>query len=147
MRITRMLWIISSVFCVFNLPHNVVRLIEMVQLLFYDINVGDVRYMTSNLTMCMYYVNFAINCVLYNATNSKFRDCAVALLRRWFHCCRTSALTEEISDQSGLVQAMHQSVARSPKGTFAYELGRDSQLVLRIPKQTQRTLSATVTVD
>ncbi|EEC17799.1 conserved hypothetical protein, partial [Ixodes scapularis] len=77
MSVTRMLLLVSTVFILLNLPSYVLRI--YVFLLYFgdaeslEAASGSLAYILQRYFMILYYTNFAINFVLYNASSRMFR--------------------------------------------------------------------------
>ncbi|XP_040070962.1 uncharacterized protein LOC120843614 [Ixodes scapularis] len=77
MSVTRMLLLVSTVFILLNLPSYVLRI--YVFLLYFgdaeslEAASGSLAYILQRYCMILYYTNFAINFVLYNASSRMFR--------------------------------------------------------------------------
>ncbi|XP_064489990.1 thyrotropin-releasing hormone receptor-like [Ornithodoros turicata] len=70
--VTRMLLLVSTVFILLNLPSYVIRIYVFV-LSLSDSITGSEPYVLQRYFMLLYYTNFAINFVLYNASSRMFR--------------------------------------------------------------------------
>ncbi|XP_021348907.1 uncharacterized protein LOC110447496 [Mizuhopecten yessoensis] len=71
MRLTIMLMVVSIVFLVLNLPSHGVRFYIAVNNLIYQPNIS--LFLTQQVCQILYYVNFAINFVVYVCTSKTFR--------------------------------------------------------------------------
>ncbi|XP_077529615.1 uncharacterized protein LOC144142059 [Haemaphysalis longicornis] len=102
--VTRMLLLVSTVFMLLNLPSYAMRIYVFVLSLRHsetDVEVNSLPFVLQRYFMLLYYTNFAINFVLYNASSRMFRIALCDYVHgRWI------ALRESIG-------AMRSSVGRS----------------------------------
>lgn len=70
--VSRMLFLVCSVFIILNLPSYVVR-IHVFVLSVSDQPVPEYVYLLQRYFMLLYYTNFAVNFILYNAGSRIFR--------------------------------------------------------------------------
>lgn len=91
--ITRTLIVTSTAFAVFHFPHNFIQMVRSIVPLFGELLVGDVFHVFTVLSSDLYYLNFAINVIVYHMTSSNYRNGAKRVLRPFIHseCCKRNA--------------------------------------------------------
>ncbi|KAL1466822.1 hypothetical protein MTO96_042490 [Rhipicephalus appendiculatus] len=92
--ITRMLLLVSTVFILLNLPSYVMRihvfLLSLGHSELQDAEHNSLPYVLQRYFMLLYYTNFAINFVLYNASSQMFRIALVEYMQGRWHALRES---------------------------------------------------------
>ncbi|KAH6923731.1 hypothetical protein HPB50_005797 [Hyalomma asiaticum] len=92
--VTRMLLLVSTVFIILNLPSYVMRIyVFLLSLGHYelpDTSHDSLPYVLQRYFMLLYYTNFAINFVLYNASSRMFRVTLCEYMQGRWHALRES---------------------------------------------------------
>ncbi|KAH7986759.1 hypothetical protein HPB52_024740 [Rhipicephalus sanguineus] len=92
--VTRMLLLVSTVFMLLNLPSYVMRIYVFLLSLGHsdlpDAKHSSLPYVLQRYFMLLYYTNFAINFVLYNASSRMFRSTLCEYMQGRWHALRES---------------------------------------------------------